>query len=93
MAKIIGMNGGGNKNTPPKQPQQPKIDLSKAKEMCCTHCGGTIFIPGQKFLTISKLVTGTPQDAIIPVEVWLCGDCGEVNEQLLPKEFQTKKDG
>jgi len=95
MAKIIGMNGGG-KNTPPKGPggpQQPKIDLSKAKEMCCTHCGGTIFIPGQKFLTISKIITGTPQDAIIPVEVWLCGDCGEVNEQLLPKEFQTKKDG
>jgi len=89
MAKIIGMNGGG-KETPPQQ-KQPKIDLSKAKEMKCTECEATIFIPGQKFLTISKIITGTPQDAIIPVEVWLCGDCGEVNEQLLPKEFQTKK--
>ena len=43
MAQII---GSGN------NPQQPKIDLSKAKEMKCTNCGGTIFIPGQKFLTI-----------------------------------------
>jgi len=73
-----------------QQPQQPKIDLSKAKEMECAQCGGTVFIPGTKFLTISKIITGTPQDAIIPVEVYLCGDCGEINEKLLPKEFQNK---
>ena len=69
MAQIL---GGGN--TPP---QQPKIDLSKAKEMKCQECGGTVFIPGTKFLKISKMVTGTPNDAIIPVELYLCGDCGE----------------
>tara|TARA_A200000159_G_C7237035_1_gene302825 strand:- start:197 stop:463 length:267 start_codon:yes stop_codon:yes gene_type:complete len=85
MAKIIGMNDGGN--TPP--PQQPKIDLSKAKEMKCQECGGTVFIPGTKFLKISKMVTGTPNDAIIPVELYLCGDCGEINQELLPKELKT----
>lgn len=74
-----------------QQPQQPKIDLSKAKEMKCTECGGTVFIQGTKFLTISKIITGTPQDAIIPLEVHLCGDCGEINEELLPKEFKTVK--
>ena len=90
MAKIIGMNGGG-KNTPPKGPggpQQPKIDLSKAKEMKCTNCGGTVFIQGTKFLKISKIVTGTPNDAIIPVELYLCGDCGEICEELLQKELK-----
>ncbi len=85
MAKIIGMNDGGN--TPP--PQQPKIDLSKAKEMRCQECGGTVFIPGTKFLKISKMVTGTPNDAIIPVELYLCGDCGEINQELLPKELKA----
>ena len=53
MAKIIGMNNGGG-NTPP--PKQPKIDLSKAKEIKCQNCGGTVFIPGTKFLKISKIV-------------------------------------
>jgi len=72
------------------KPQQPKIDLSKATEMTCQECGGT-FIPGTKFLKISKLVTGTPQDAIIPVELYLCGDCGEINQELLPKELQKKQ--
>ena len=44
MAKIVGMNGGQ------QPPQQPKIDLSKATEISCQNCGGTIFIPGSKFL-------------------------------------------
>jgi DNA-directed RNA polymerase subunit RPC12/RpoP len=85
MAKIIGMNNGGG-NTPP--PKQPKIDLSKAKEIKCQNCGGTVFIPGTKFLKISKIVTGTPNDAIIPVELYLCGDCGEICQELLPKELK-----
>jgi DNA-directed RNA polymerase subunit RPC12/RpoP len=85
MAKIIGMNDGGG-----LPPQQPKIDLSKATEMKCQECGGTVFIPGTKFLKISKIVTGTPNDAIIPVELYLCGDCGEINKELLPKELQNK---
>jgi len=84
MAKIVGMGGG----TTPQQ-SQPKIDLSKAKEIVCQECGGSVFIPGNKFLKISKLVTGTPKDAIIPVELYLCGDCGEINQELLPEELKT----
>lgn len=83
MAKIIGMNDGGG-----LPPQQPKIDLSKATEMKCQNCGGTVFIPGTKFLKISKIVTGTKNDAIIPVELYLCGDCGEINQELLPNELK-----
>lgn len=85
MAKIIGMNDGGN-----VPPQQPKIDFSKATEMKCQECGGTVFIQGTKFLKISKIVTGTPNDAIIPVELYLCGDCGEIVEELLPEQLKKK---
>ena len=84
MAKIIGMNDGGG-----LPPQQPKIDLSKATELKCQNCGGTVFIPGTKFLKLSRIATGQPQDAIIPVELYLCGDCGEINKELLPKELQN----
>jgi DNA-directed RNA polymerase subunit RPC12/RpoP len=83
MAKIVGMNGG---NQPP---QQPKIDLSQATEMRCQECGGTVFIPGTKFLKLSRIATGQPKDAIIPVELYLCGDCGEINQELLPNELQN----
>lgn len=83
MAQIIGSKG--------QTPQQPKIDLSQAKEIACQNCGGTIFVGGNKFLKIPKISAGTPQDLLIPVEVYLCGDCGELCEELLPKEFQAKK--
>jgi DNA-directed RNA polymerase subunit RPC12/RpoP len=56
--------------------------------MKCQECGGTVFIPGTKFLKISKIVTGTKNDAIIPVELYLCGDCGEINQELLPNELK-----
>ena len=48
MAKIVGMNGGQ------QPPQQPKIDLSKAKEITC-ECGSSIFIDGNKFLKVPKI--------------------------------------
>ena len=78
------MNQGGN-----GAPQQPKIDISTSKAMVCENCGYDVFIPGSKFRTISKLVTGTPQDVIIPIEVFLCGECGEVNEAFLPQEIKN----
>ena len=84
MAKIVGMGGDNN---PPIQ--KPKIDLSQATEIGCQECGGTLFIPGTKFLKISKMITSTPNDAIIPVELYLCGDCGEICEELLPKELKN----
>lgn len=82
MAQLIGNKGG--------QPQQPKIDLSQAKEITCQNCDGSIFINGNKFLKIPKISAGTPQDVLIPIEVYLCGDCGELCEELLPKEFKNK---
>ena len=83
MAQIL---GGAN-----SQPNQPQIDFSKATEMECQECKGTVFIPANKFLKVSKIVTGTPNDAIIPVELYLCGDCGEIVEELLPNELKNKK--
>jgi len=81
MAQIIGE----------KQPNKPHIDLSKATEMSCQECAGTVFIPANKFLKVSKIITGTSKDAIIPVEIYVCGDCGEVADELLPEELKKKQ--
>ena len=82
MAQIL---GGANSQT-----NKPQIDFSKATEMYCQECKGTVFIPANKFLKVSKIVTGTPNDAIIPVELYLCGNCGEIVEELLPNELKNK---
>jgi DNA-directed RNA polymerase subunit RPC12/RpoP len=82
MANILGKTNGG------QTPQPPKIDLKDAKEIACQECGGTVFIEGTKFLKISKILTGQPQDAVMPIPLYLCGDCGEICQELLPKELQ-----
>lgn len=60
----------------------PKIDLSKAKSIKCDECGAEIFMPAMKFKTISKLLTGSKEDQIIPVQVFVCMACGSI-----PKQF------
>ena len=77
MAKVLG-----------NQQQQPKIDLSQAKDMNCIHCNNQYFIQAVMVKKISRFVTGTTNDAVLPVDVLLCGNCGKPFEELLPKEFR-----
>jgi DNA-directed RNA polymerase subunit RPC12/RpoP len=79
MAKVLGMN----------QPTQPKIDITKSKALECTNCGDTTFIPAMQFRKMSKLLAGTQKDAIIPIEVYMCAGCGEINVELLPDELKN----
>ena len=71
------MNHQSNQGAP-----QPQIDLSKAKSIKCDECGAEIFMPAMKFKTVSKLLTGSKEDQIIPIQVFVCMACGAV-----PKQF------
>lgn len=78
MADILGQNR-------PKQ----KVDISNSVPMTCPNCGYDVFISGTKFRKLSKLAFGGEQDMVIPFEVSVCGECGEVNMQLAPLELQA----
>lgn len=80
MAKVLG-----------NQQAQPKIDLSQAKDMNCIHCNNPYFIQAVMVKKISRFVTGTANDAVLPVDVLLCGNCGKPFEELLPKEFRKNQ--
>ena len=88
MAKILGM-GGNKPQKASEQTTQPKIDLAKSNPVVCAHCGYDIFVDGSKFRKLSKLITGTPQDVIVPIEVMMCGNCGEICEELLPEQMKV----
>lgn len=97
MAKIIGM-GDDKAPTRPEQPMMPKLSMSDSKPMICQHeehgekCGNDVFVPAMKFRKISKLLAGTDQDVLIPLEVYFCTECGNVNQELLPAEVrETEK--
>ena len=36
--------------------------------------------------------TGKPKDEVLPVELFLCGDCGEVLNELLPPGLKVEEE-
>jgi len=74
MKKTIGQQGQ----------QGPKIDITKTVPMKCdtVDCDSDMFMSAMKFRKVPKLLAGTPEDQIIPVQVFFCTKCGQV-----PKEF------
>jgi hypothetical protein len=68
---------------------QPKIDISSSTPMVCSNCGYDVFISATKMRKLSRLVAGSSQDMVIPFDVLLCGECGEINQELLPTEVRA----
>ena len=62
----------------PLPKQQVKIDLSDADTMKCQKCENPIFIQGYIIKRISAIVSPTGQEVIAPVQVFNCGNCGEL---------------
>ena len=65
------------------------MNLNDARDMNC-DCGNNTFMPGFRFKKMSKLITGQAQDTIIPIEMYLCTQCGKALQELLPLELRDK---
>ena len=68
-------------STKPMKPlpkQKPQIDLEDAETMVCQNCGNKIFIQGYVIKRISAIVSPTGKEMIAPVQVFNCGNCGEI---------------
>jgi hypothetical protein len=63
------------------------ISLNDARDMAC-ECGNKTFMPGYRFKKLSKIMTGNAQDSIIPIEMYLCTQCGKALQELLPLELR-----
>ena len=62
----------------PLPKQQVKIDLSDADTMKSQKCGNSIFIQGYVIKRISAIVSPTGEEVIAPIQVFNCGNCGEM---------------
>ena len=68
---------------PKKQPQQVKVDLGQAETIKCKSCGNYLFIQSFVLKKLSALVSPTGNEEMIPIQVFSCGNCGEVLEGML----------
>ena len=66
-----------------QQPQQIQVDLSQAETMKCEYCGNYVFIKGTVIKRISALMSPTGQEALAPIEIYSCGNCGKVPKTML----------
>ena len=74
-----------NRPQPGQQPQQEvSVDLTKADTIKCDDCGNYLFITSHVIKRISPILSPTGQEALIPVQVYSCGNCGHINQKLNP---------
>lgn len=78
-----------NKIPNPNQQMAMNIKPEDLKPVDCVKCSGDLFLPSFKFKKVSRLLTGSPKDQIVPIEVFVCGNCGTILNELLPKELQN----
>jgi hypothetical protein len=58
--------------------------LQQTTEVSCLECEGTIFEPAFMFRKQSKLLTGSTDDLIVPIQIFTCKQCGNPIEELMP---------
>lgn len=71
--------------------QQINVSLDQTTPINCDNCKGQVFSEAFLLRKISRLLTGSAQDGVVPVAVMACISCGHINEQFLP--VQLKKNG
>ncbi len=68
------------------------ITLDKTSGVTCDECKGEVFTDGVMLRKASRFITGTAQDALIPIQVFSCVKCGHVNEEFLPSQLRNKSE-
>ncbi len=70
---------------PLKKPQsaQVQVDLRDAETIKCSDCNNYLFITSFILKRLSAIVSPNGQEALIPVQVYSCGNCGQVAEGFL----------
>ena len=66
--------------TPPK-----KLNIKDTESLKCAACGNYTFIKSYFIRRVSPLMSPTGQEAMIPIEVFACGNCGKVPDKMIPK--------
>lgn len=62
---------------------QVKIDLREQPSVVCTECSSEFFREVTMIKKVSKFITGSSQDTIVPFPTYCCDKCGHVNEEFL----------
>ena len=74
-----------------QQQMNMNISLDKTTELVCDECSNPAFQEVVLLRKASRFITGTAQDAMIPIPVFACSKCGHVNEEFLPMQLRNNQ--
>ena len=72
-----------------QQVQQPQIDLKNTSEVK-NFDGGSIFQQGVILRKVSKFVTGTNEDALMPIPVFFDPETNKILTDSVPKDLREE---
>ena len=75
------------KGMPPRE-EGLQIDLSKTDTIVCEECGNASFIQAFFLKKVSALVSPTGKEAIVPIQVFSCGNCGAIPKNMIDQAAQ-----
>jgi uncharacterized Zn finger protein len=61
---------------------KPKIDLREQPTIICENCQGEYFKEVVILKKVSRLLTGSSEDTLVPFPTYICNSCGHVNEEF-----------
>jgi hypothetical protein len=71
--------------------QQPQMNLDLSKTTAIdTPSGGKIWQQGMILRKVSKFITGTSEDAVVPIPVFYDPETNEILEDTLPRELREE---
>jgi len=60
----------------------PKVDLRNQPTVVCESCGKKYFKEVTLIKKVSKLMTGSSNDTLVPFPTYMCESCGHVNDDF-----------
>ncbi len=61
------------------------IDIKKTEEVKCSDCNNTTFVQAFLMRKLSAFLSPTGKETYIPIQVFACKNCGNINEEFMPK--------
>ena len=61
---------------------QVSIDMDKTTPYVCEKCGGEFFEEIICMRKVSKLLSGSLDDSLIPMKTYRCSECKHINEDF-----------
>ncbi len=62
----------------------PKVNLRDSETIKCEKCESIYFREVIYIKKVSKLLTGSSEDTIVPFPIYKCDSCGHVNKGFNP---------